>query len=691
MAWRSSEVRICARSHEPIDPTLFLVLVGSVTGVVVGVVAWLLIPELTLAGALLLGAIVGPPDAVSAAAIGRTLGLPRRVMNVLSGESLINDATVTGTFGLLMPFGAYAIAEHTGGSGVLAVVAMGFYVGYHQPRTPYAQRQQEKPLWHSVDFLLESFVFAYVGLQLPRVLSTVLENQGAGILIAACRAGTLSEEVMRELFVAMDAEELAIDTRSALREEEERGRGPPGWSPPLSPAGLCPCGLDFCLIGGGVELLVVILVLEREALAGCVVEVFVEDALALGDDGGDQGLTGDVEGRAAHVEDRVDGQQQADAFQGEADGRQGQREHHGGAGGSGRCGRTDHRDENDQRVLDDRQFDAEELGNEDRGDRGVDRGAAVHLGGGTGRNGEGSVFAGHNRRRWGVEHAERACADGAQKGETARNINVFPIMAMCNVSRGFDRRARPHGMPFDSDQRLHEIRGAYNLRDTGGYQAGGGATQWGRLFRSDALHNIGDDGRQKLTELGVRHIVDLRSSIERRMSPNALDGLNVQTHHVSVFDDAAPEKQISRGVALAPMYEYIVEERGQQLASAIRVIAHDDDPVLVHCTAGKDRTGLVVAFALTVAGVDRDAVVADYAATEANLAGEWVEGTFERMTGRGIELTPGLMEIVSLSPAPVLENVLSRIDRDHGGVRAYLRAQGMTPRELDRLAEYLTS
>src|SRR5690606_11830850 len=159
---------------------LGFVVVGVAT-VVVGFVAWWLLPALTLPGALLLGAIVAPPDAVSAAAIGRKLGLPRRVMTVLSGESLINDATsltlyrvlaaavvagsttfnlgsaiwqfvvavfmgvlvgvlfgaamhqlrmrsddpvITGTFGLLAPFGAYAIAEELGGSGVLAVVAM---------------------------------------------------------------------------------------------------------------------------------------------------------------------------------------------------------------------------------------------------------------------------------------------------------------------------------------------------------------------------------------------------------------------------------------------------------------------------------------------------------------------------------------------------------------------------------------
>ena len=81
------------------------------------------------------------------------------------------DPVVVGTFGLLVPFGAYGIAEHLQGSGVLAVVAMGLYVGYQAPRTSYATRQQERPVWLSIDLLLESFVFALIGLQLPGVVT----------------------------------------------------------------------------------------------------------------------------------------------------------------------------------------------------------------------------------------------------------------------------------------------------------------------------------------------------------------------------------------------------------------------------------------------------------------------------------------------------------------------------------------
>ncbi|MBS1673643.1 MAG: cation:proton antiporter [Actinobacteria bacterium] len=226
-----------------------------VTTAAVGLVAWLLMPALTLPGALLLGAIVAPPDAVSAAAIGRRLGLPRRVMTVLSGESLINDATsltlyrvfaaivagvtvtvwdgiwqfalavvvgvgigvlsglamhqlrmrisdptVIGTFGLLAPFGVYAITEHLQGSGVLGVVAMGLVVGFNGPRTSYATRMQETPLWASADFLLESFVFGYIGLQLPPVIGELGATHVGGVLgLSAAVLGVVL--VVRPLFV----------------------------------------------------------------------------------------------------------------------------------------------------------------------------------------------------------------------------------------------------------------------------------------------------------------------------------------------------------------------------------------------------------------------------------------------------------------------------------------------------------
>ena len=203
----------------------------------VGFVAYKTVPELTVAAALTLGAIVAPPDAVSATAIGRRLGLPRRTMVLLGGESLLNDATALtaykvalaaaigtaatwgsaiGTFalaavggvavgiafgalisyvrsrlddpvvesaiGLIAPFVIYLVAELIHGSGVIAVVVAALILGQRSAHAGYATRLQDFALWQSVVLILESFAFLLIGLQLPEVISE-LEGIRASVLI----------------------------------------------------------------------------------------------------------------------------------------------------------------------------------------------------------------------------------------------------------------------------------------------------------------------------------------------------------------------------------------------------------------------------------------------------------------------------------------------------------------------------
>jgi CPA1 family monovalent cation:H+ antiporter len=201
-----------------------------VTTLVVGLFAAWAVPALTFGTAIILGAIVSPPDAVAAVAIGRKLGLPKRVMSILTGESLVNDAAaltlfsigvaaVAGThtifenpvllflysavvgivvgivlawvsmlirrllkdagletvLGLIVPFAAYLLAEQLEASGVLAVVAAGFVVGTNASRAGYETRLQERQIWSSLDVLLEAFVFAYIGLQLRFVMQDLTD------------------------------------------------------------------------------------------------------------------------------------------------------------------------------------------------------------------------------------------------------------------------------------------------------------------------------------------------------------------------------------------------------------------------------------------------------------------------------------------------------------------------------------
>lgn len=233
-----------------------LLAVGLVafTAVVVGLVAWWWVPELALPAALVLGAIVAPPDAVSAISIGRRLGLPRRTMTILGGESLVNDATsltlfrvfltvATGTgitflaagglflyaavggtaigyglawithrirrklndsrveaaLGLIVPFAVFIVAEpiaHT--SGVLAVVVAGLFLGHHAPESGYATRLQEQAVWQASDTILEAIVFALIGLQ----LTTVLRDVGdVGPLVVAGVVITAAAVVARIVWV----------------------------------------------------------------------------------------------------------------------------------------------------------------------------------------------------------------------------------------------------------------------------------------------------------------------------------------------------------------------------------------------------------------------------------------------------------------------------------------------------------
>ncbi|MFC5754335.1 Na+/H+ antiporter [Actinomadura rugatobispora] len=221
-AWESSYVNLRQNSG-----TIGVLSVGLVlfTTVAVGYAAHLMIPGLPLAAAFALGAIVAPPDAVAAVSVARRLGLPRRVVTILVGESLFNDATALTAFrvavaaaagagftmldglerfalttvlgcavGLLLgppmhwlrsrlrdpvvenavtlvaPFAAYLIAEVLHASGVIAVVVSGLYLGHRAAESAAATRLIGRSFWKVMIFILESVVFLLIGLQLPLVV-----------------------------------------------------------------------------------------------------------------------------------------------------------------------------------------------------------------------------------------------------------------------------------------------------------------------------------------------------------------------------------------------------------------------------------------------------------------------------------------------------------------------------------------
>ncbi|WP_025157300.1 tyrosine-protein phosphatase [Leifsonia aquatica] len=239
-----------------------------------------------------------------------------------------------------------------------------------------------------------------------------------------------------------------------------------------------------------------------------------------------------------------------------------------------------------------------------------------------------------------------------------------------------------------SPQRI-PVHGTYNFRDVGGYAVEGGVTRSGKLFRADALADLGDEGKAALRELGARIVIDLRDDFEVESRPDDLSGLDVTVLRLPVFEGSGAS-QATVGATLVDLYEKIILQHRDVVIRALREIADTGtEPVIVHCTAGKDRTGVVIALALLAAGVDRETVLDDYAATQANLAGEWLDRMLALVRGYGVEMTPNLQVIMGGSPREALAAGLDLIERDFGSVRAYLLDAGLDELELAKLRSVL--
>jgi protein-tyrosine phosphatase len=226
-----------------------------------------------------------------------------------------------------------------------------------------------------------------------------------------------------------------------------------------------------------------------------------------------------------------------------------------------------------------------------------------------------------------------------------------------------------------------------NLRDLGGHPTtDGGITSRRSLLRSDDLAQLTPAGIVALAGYGIRTVVDLRWSEELDLSPTPLPQVAPQIRyiHLPLLHGSASQWRELCGATPKEQWQCVVLERaGSPLAAVLRIIAGADPaPLLFHCVAGKDRTGLIAAVLLSLADVEAHAIAADYALSAEMLSSPYL--------ARYPDADPdALLETLRCPPAGV-HNMLAWL-AGRGGVRAYLGSIGLTEADILRLRARLRS
>ncbi|HLR46585.1 MAG TPA: tyrosine-protein phosphatase [Deinococcales bacterium] len=241
----------------------------------------------------------------------------------------------------------------------------------------------------------------------------------------------------------------------------------------------------------------------------------------------------------------------------------------------------------------------------------------------------------------------------------------------------------------DDNGRLIRLDNVANLRDVGGYRtADGRRLRSGRLLRSASLHLLDEEGQEALINRGLRHVVDLRHDHELENAPNVFNGsATVNYQNVSLFAGLAPERvPIGAIPTLAEMYVEILDHSQDLIVRAVEPFS-TGETTLVHCTAGKDRTGIIVALLLDLLGVDRETIVHDYALTDVYL--EPLRDSFREFAREnGLDMEH-YEHMISCHP-DYIRTFLDHLHERYGGAHAYLLQAGMTEGQLERIRQELT-
>lgn len=225
------------------------------------------------------------------------------------------------------------------------------------------------------------------------------------------------------------------------------------------------------------------------------------------------------------------------------------------------------------------------------------------------------------------------------------------------------------------------VSGSFNTRDLGGYRTKHGNLAWKKTFRSGNMGHVDPSGIATLRQLGVTRVIDLRSQKERDAEPDPFrseDGIELIA--IPLFDDLNPHQQ-PQGNELLDLYLNALETQGAVFTEVLRKIGESQDAVLFHCTAGKDRTGLIAALALSLSGAAADDIIQDYAMTTVCL--KPLLGTLEK-TAEKLNLSKAdYMPMLECNPS-TMRKTLDWLDDNFDGAEGYARSHGFTQSDLQQ-------
>lgn len=241
-------------------------------------------------------------------------------------------------------------------------------------------------------------------------------------------------------------------------------------------------------------------------------------------------------------------------------------------------------------------------------------------------------------------------------------------------------------------RRRIDCDGAFNLRDLGGYRGSDGRTvRWRTLFRADGLHRIPSVGRRAIEELRWRTVIDLRTITEVDGGRFAGDGIDVV--HLPVLRDPWDAAALAADdddpvEILSASYLDMTEQGAAAIATAFELLAvRTRLPAVFHCSAGKDRTGVLAALVLAALGVDDDQIAVDYHLSAAAM---------DRLVDWVMTNGPEVAEHVTRPPAAFLacppaavRSFLQRLREQHGSVEFYLADIGVERATVEFLRDTL--